>query len=236
MAEENKQIALIQIRDTADEVARERQAILRATGLRPDQLRSVNAPSGADLLSALDGVSAVIIGGSRYSVFEEMPRRADLIELVNRTQERGLPMFGICFGLQLIAQTFGGRVERDFENRKRGTFDIQLTAEADGDPLFSVLPKTFAAQCSHQDRVVALPDGARVLAMSERCPVQGFVLPGRIYGVQFHPERTKEEMEQIYGGRTYEMAKANWGLSLGGAPLRDTPEAALLLQRFVDLI
>ncbi len=229
-------IVLLQTRDSLESSEREVRAVLNTTCLAPDRLRAVNILRGDHTVTPLVGAAALIIGGSGYSVFEDMPKLDELVEVVVEARERGVPMFGICFGIQLIAHAFGGHVVRDYGNRERGTFDIELTDKGKLDPLFCSLPMRFPTQQSHQDKVVLLPEDARLLASSERCAVQAFAMPGRIYGVQFHPERTKEEMEAIFTHRTHEMANTVDVVSPGGVPFRESPHASSILRRFVETL
>jgi GMP synthase (glutamine-hydrolysing) len=102
-----------------------------------------------------------------------------------RLFELGVPTLGICYGMQLMAQELGGRVDRTgvSEFGKTG-----LRAEADG-ALFAGLPDEQTVWMSHRDSVVAPPAGARVVAGSPSTPIAAFEDAGRkLYGVQFHPE------------------------------------------------
>jgi GMP synthase (glutamine-hydrolysing) len=235
MGATNKPIVLLQLRDVPESLERERQAVLRTTQLPQDMILPIDVLGGDSLLPALTGAAGLIIGGSGYSVFENYPRHDELVECVVEAREIGLPMFGICFGIQLIAHAFGGRVVRDEPNRERGTFDIHLTNAGRMDPLFAGLPTSFPAHCSHHDAVVELPEDARLLASSERCRVHAFVMPGRIYGVQFHPERSRGEMERIFIHRENELANTDDQLS-PGATLRDAVAASGIMRRFVEII
>jgi GMP synthase (glutamine-hydrolysing) len=236
MLNKSKNIVLLQARDSAEAAEREIVAVRRTIGVSPERLQAMNVMRGDDLSSALSDTAVIIIGGSEHSVFEDLPEIGALTETAVAAREKGLPMFGICFGIQLIAQAFGGRVVRDRDNIERGTFDIQLTQLGLTDSLFRFLPERFPAQCSHQDKIVSLPEDARLLAFSERCPVQAFVMPGNIYGVQFHPERTKSELEQVFLKRSSEMSTVTGQLSPGGVPLRESPDAPLILRRFIETL
>jgi GMP synthase (glutamine-hydrolysing) len=97
----------------------------------------------------------------------------------------GLPVLGICYGLQLIARDLGGRIEPS-THREYGPADLELTGEA---PLLDGVPERSRVWMSHGDTVVAPPPGFRALGRTERCPIALMGDPARrIYGVQFHPE------------------------------------------------
>lgn len=126
------------------------------------------------------GVKALILSGGPASVLDVGSPRPDPAIF-----EAGVPVLGICYGLQVMAHLWGGRVEPG-ERREYGPASIEVLAE---DILFKGLPKTLDVWMSHGDRVVALPAGFRQTAVS----ASGLVAAAsderrRLYGVQFHPE------------------------------------------------
>jgi len=123
---------------------------------------------------------ALVLSGGPASVYAEGAPHVD-----PRLFELGVPTLGICYGMQLMAQELGGRVDRTgvSEFGKTG-----LRAEADG-ALFAGLPDEQTVWMSHRDSVVAPPAGARVVAGSPSTPIAAFEDTRRkLYGVQFHPE------------------------------------------------
>jgi GMP synthase (glutamine-hydrolysing) len=122
---------------------------------------------------------ALVLSGGPASVNAENAPRVDpgLFEL-------GVPTLGICYGMQLMAQELGGRVERTGVSEFGKT---ELTAEQG--ELFANLPPEQVTWMSHRDSVTAPPEGSRVVASSPSTPIAAFEDPGRrLYGVQFHPE------------------------------------------------
>ncbi len=132
----------------------------------------------------------IILSGSHASVTEETPPAAD--PYVFRA---GVPVLGICYGMQTMAAQLGGEVEtgkvREFgyaEVRARGHSKlldgIQDRVNAEGHGLLDVW-------MSHGDKVTKLPPGFAVMASNEACPIAGmFDDHRRFYAVQFHPEVT----------------------------------------------
>jgi GMP synthase (glutamine-hydrolysing) len=98
--------------------------------------------------------------------------------------ELGVPVLGICYGMQLMALELGGRVDRT------GVSEFGRTAlRASHGALFEGLPEEQSVWMSHRDSVAAPPDGAEVVAGSPSTPIAAFEDPQRgLYGVQFHPE------------------------------------------------
>jgi GMP synthase (glutamine-hydrolysing) len=127
------------------------------------------------------GVKALILSGGPRSVYEPGAPALD-----PRLLDLGIPVLGLCYGQQAMAQALGGRVEPTGV-REYGRTD--LVAEPEGSLLFGELPASQVVWMSHGDTVTAAPPGARVTARTEATPVAAFEDPERgLYGVQFHPE------------------------------------------------
>jgi GMP synthase (glutamine-hydrolysing) len=161
--------------------------IINATTLPARAFTTVTIHTG-DKLPSLDKVSSVIITGSPAMVTQDLGWiRAGEAYLRNAIQQ-GIPVLGICFGHQLLAQALGGRVDYHPGGREIGTTRVALSTAASGDPLFSGLPEHFPAHVTHMQSILALPPGAQVLAGNEFEPHQGVRFAEKAWGVQFHPE------------------------------------------------
>jgi GMP synthase (glutamine-hydrolysing) len=122
---------------------------------------------------------ALVLSGGPASVYAEGAPKVDPAIFA-----LGVPTLGICYGMQLMAQDLGGRVERTGVS-EFGKTDVT----AEGGALFANLPPEQTAWMSHRDSVTAPPEGARVVASSPAAPIAAFEDPERaLYGVQFHPE------------------------------------------------
>ncbi|HVJ64356.1 MAG TPA: glutamine-hydrolyzing GMP synthase [Bdellovibrionota bacterium] len=125
-------------------------------------------------------VSGVIFSGSPSSVGLGLEPHSSWFDL-------GVPVLGICFGYQYLAEKFGGKVSSS-AHREYGAAKIQLTADAAGDALTEGLASESVVWMSHGDSVVAVPPGAKIIIES-RGKIAGFSIPGKkIWGLQFHPE------------------------------------------------
>ena len=99
--------------------------------------------------------------------------------------ELGVPVLGICYGMQLMAYQLDGRVQRG-KAREFGPASIRVVSP---DVLFRGLPKNLSVWMSHGDQVARLPKGFKVLARTPTCPAAAMAHPQRgLYGLQFHPE------------------------------------------------
>jgi GMP synthase (glutamine-hydrolysing) len=122
---------------------------------------------------------AIILSGGPASVYADSAPHVD--PAIFRL---GVPILGICYGMQLMAQELGGRVDRTGV-AEFGKADLRAS---EGE-LFRSLPSDQTVWMSHRDSVVAPPAGSRVVAGSGNTPIAAFENDRlRLYGVQFHPE------------------------------------------------
>ncbi|MCP3029972.1 glutamine-hydrolyzing GMP synthase [Halobacillus sp. A1] len=124
--------------------------------------------------------SGIILSGGPNSVYGEDSFRCD-----EELFELGIPVLGICYGMQLMTHHFKGKVERA-NQREYGKADIVVNE----DPvLFRKTPKEQTVWMSHSDKVIEAPEGFTVDATSPSCPVAAIGSDEKsMYGVQFHPE------------------------------------------------
>ena len=141
-----------------------------AAGLGGDDVVVVDVAgpdgSGGESLPTREGFSGAIVTGSGAMVTDRLPWSEASAAWLRDAAHAGLPLLGICYGHQLIAHALGGEVGYNPAGREMGTLDIDLQDEAGDDPLFVGLPRQFAVQATHLQTVLALPDGARLLATS----------------------------------------------------------------------
>ena len=128
---------------------------------------------------------AIILSGGPQSVYSDSAPHCS-----REIFELGIPVLGICYGMQLTAYLLGGRVEAA-EGREYGRAEIDLTAPSD---LFADTPRHQRVWASHGDRILAVPSGFAVTARSSNAPITAFEdRERRFFGIQFHPEVTHSE-------------------------------------------
>ena len=143
--------------------------------------------------------AGIVVTGSAASANDADAWVARSEDFLKRATDAGVPLYGVCFGHQHLARTFGGRVEQSSSGWELGTVGVTLTEEGQHDPLFAGVPDTFPAQQSHGEIVAELPAGARTLAHNPQTACQAFALGDAIWGAQFHPEFTPEVVHTLIG-------------------------------------
>ena len=194
------QLLLIQARSKPRMVQQEQTCFVERCRVPLDQFRILNVGRGdAPSASYLDGVDAVLIGGAgQFSATEDYEWTPALLDLVRRIVDRELPLFGSCWGHQIIARALGGEVVYDPDRSELGCGWVQLTDAGHDDPLFHRFPHRFRANMGHHDRVVELPPEAVELARNDQRNQAYRLKDAPVYGTQFHSELDAErERERI---------------------------------------
>src|SRR3989338_1743421 len=225
-----KRILVLQSRTSERGIERERANFTRAaqgaaelTFLSSvDEKLSWTNPD--ELLREYDGI---IFGGSSDFDFhggrnERDPARLMSMIVLSRAKNivaharaDGLPILGVCFGHQLIAQMHEGGVSNDTAQSKFGSYGVQLTEAGKSAVLFGSLSESFFAQYAHKDSVTDLPEGATLLATGSACRFSILRYGSSIYTTQYHPESERMgSMERFH----------------------ETPEASQIIQLWLEKI
>lgn len=162
---------------------------------------------------SLDGISGVVLFGSSYNVEHaaEQPFIKDARELTLEAIDHGLPYLGICFGAQMLAWSLDAAVGKA-PMREVGYGPIRPTAAATDDPLLSHYADGDHVFQWHMD-TFELPEGATLLATGDRVANQAYRVGDRTWGVQWHFEIDRGEIEMWLG--SFEQAdgplETSWG-------------------------
>jgi GMP synthase (glutamine-hydrolysing) len=178
-------------------------ALLDASVLDGSTRRNFRRELDADLVefSASEGelpptfaFDAVVVTGSKASVYADEEWIPPLLDWLAEAAARDVPILGVCFGHQALAEALGGRVEA-MDGYEIGYREVAHS----GDRLFEGVPETFLTFTTHRDAVVELPPGAERTASNDY-GVHGF-RAGHSFGVQFHPEYDVATAREVTEGK-----------------------------------
>jgi GMP synthase (glutamine-hydrolysing) len=204
-----------------------------AAGLHGRECRHVDVIGGESLPKDSSPYAGVLISGSGAMVTERHDWSERSAEWLREAAHAGMPLFGICYGHQLLAHALGGAVDYNPQGREMGTVPMQLHADAAADPLFAGLPGEIDVQATHRQSVLSPPPSATVLARSEKDACQAFRWREAVWGVQFHPEFSTALMRSyIHARREALTTEGTCHRSLLKS-VRPAPQARRVLRRFV---
>ncbi len=186
-----------------------------------------------EALPAADTIAGIIVSGSSHSVTEQAPWMKRAGAFLRTVSNEGVPVLGLCFGHQLIADAFGGRVEKNPRGREIGTVVLELSEQAAADPLYRGCARAMKIQATHVDSVVALPKDARLFATTSLDPHAAYAIGERVRCVQLHPELDADIIRSYVEARAA-LIRAE-GLSFESilGNVTESPDAPKLLRNFV---
>lgn len=182
-----------------------------------------------------NSISGVIITGSPAMVTDREPWSLRLEEWVQHLIAQKIPVLGICYGHQLLAQALGGKVDFHPLGREIGSVPITLTDACEKDPLFSQSPSSFSANVTHAQSVVTLPPGGILLAKNDYEPNHAFRVGPCAWGVQFHPEFTANIMRFYFFERFESLEEQGLSIKSLFNDVQETPESRAVLDNFITL-
>jgi len=190
------------------------------------------------------GLAGVIVTGSSASVTAQEAWMGEAGGWLLGAASLGLPILGVCFGHQLLADAYGGAVQSSERGREAGTATVTLSPAGRNDPLFEGLPEALLVQEAHSDTVTSLPEGALLLASNQHSQVQAARFAEGVYGVQFHPEFSREISLAYLEGRVELIREA--AVRLGEEPdaylerlraeLSESPHGTQLLRNWARIL
>ena len=204
-----------------------------AAGLRCDDAMVVDVERG-DALPSHEDFAGILVTGSGAMVTERRDWSERSAEWLREVAHARRPIFGICYGHQLLAHALGGEVGDNPAGREMGTVEVTLQPAAADDPLFAGLPERFAAQATHLQTVLRVPEGASVLATSAQDACQAFRWGECAWGVQFHPEFGAGHMRGYLHARRAVLAEEGRNVSQLSRKIGAAPHARRVLRRFVQ--
>jgi len=200
-----------------------------------DTIELVTAGVNDNLLAMAQKADAVITSGSPRDAWVDDLINDRVLEVVRHCQDTGKPFLGVCYGHQLLGRALHANVGRQPAGYELGNVKVTLTDEGAACSLFDGLPRELMVIESHQDAVLELPKGARLLATGE-CPVQAFDHNENMLAVQFHPEMDPAVLQFVWGEPRRELwrPKLSFDLDERLAGLEQTPAAPQIFQNFIN--
>ncbi len=209
--------------------------ITTGAGLSQHDAQVVDVYLGAELPPPED-VPGVIVSGSPAMVTDREPWSERTGAWLREVIARGVPVLGICYGHQLIAQALGGEVQDNPSGRQMGTIDVTLSQAAETDALFAGLGPTLHVPVSHRQVVVRLPEGATLLGQAAHDPNHVARFADNAWGVQFHPEFDARIVRGYIDARREQLAAEGLDAQALSDAATDTADGTILLRQFMQLV
>ncbi|MCH8265128.1 MAG: glutamine amidotransferase [Proteobacteria bacterium] len=240
----SKPFLIIQLRPEDETADNEFESIKFYGGLRDDEVIRLRAEKTGLADINLDEIGAIIVGGSPFNVSTPSAEKSDIqrqIEsgfqkLFANIVDRDFPFLGCCSGSGLLGRYCGANISTKY-GEPVGGVDVALTEAGKQDPLLAGFPDSFRVLCGHQEACDSVPPGTVLLATNASSPVQMFRLKRNIYATQFHPEGDAKGFIvriHIYKDHGYFPPESAQEL-IEAVENEHTPEAQLILKRFVDI-
>jgi GMP synthase (glutamine-hydrolysing) len=231
-----KPLLLMQTGDAPD-IIRQEQAnfagmFLQQGNIAAERVHIVHLPSGEQPLPPVE-YCGVVITGSPAMVTEQLPWSEQAAAWLRQAMLIRLPLFGVCYGHQLLAYALGGEVGYHPQGMEVGTLDVELLPAAAEDRRLALLPPRFKANLIHAQSVLTPPAGAQALARSQQDAYQILRYGDHALTTQFHPEFNGAVMHQYLNwlGELHPEQREQYQQKQ--QQVSDTPFSRLLLQGFV---
>lgn len=162
-----------------------------------------------DFPESRDECDGWLVTGSRHGVMDDLPWIPPALDFVRASVETGVPVVGVCFGHQLLAQALGGNVVKSERGWGLGVQQYQLRERP---AWMQDAPDTLKFQTIHQDQVDVQPPGSTLIAESDFCPFAMLAYGQSGFSIQAHPEFDAEFarslVDEIRGDRVPEALAA----------------------------
>ncbi|MBN1927621.1 MAG: gamma-glutamyl-gamma-aminobutyrate hydrolase family protein [Prolixibacteraceae bacterium] len=204
--------------------------IIKQTQLPGQVFKIFDLPKGDSLQHPGEYIAAIITG-SHYNINQRLPWIKHLKDWLVTARYTNLPVLGICFGHQVIAETLGGKVIRIETGRNIGKLTIKVDGNHTKNPLFKGTGGEFESYVSHgwiiNDPIPG--NDTEIIARDLKGNIMA-IMSGKIYGVQFHPEFSEGIMKMY-------LKEAKMPTShLLGVKLRSEHKNQSIISNFVDEI
>ena len=158
-------------------------------------LRVIDLHAGAPVPADLDDTDGIVSTGGHMSANGSHEWLEPEMELLRRADDADLCVIGLCLGCQILSRALGGEVGQLEDGIELGWHEVAMTPAGAEDPVHAGIAWNSMQLHWHREQVTVPPDGARVLATSQRCPVQTWTRGLRTYGFQYHVEAESDTIE-----------------------------------------
>jgi len=232
-------VLIIKLGDTLPDLA-ERKGDFEDWFMKPfhevDLATRVIDPRRGEALPLPTECAGILVTGSHAMVTDQADWSRTTAAWLPGAVAAKVPLLGVCYGHQLLADAMGGIVANHPQGTEMGTVDIALTPEAESDSLFKTSPAVIKVHASHSQTVKRLPPDAVLLAANAWEPHHAFSIGECAWGIQFHPEFDADIM------RSYIHAYKDYLISEGQdadqllQQIEETPYSRQVLEQFVQII
>lgn len=181
-------------------------------------------------------LAGVVITGSAAMVSARLDWSERTAQWLRLAVQTGIPILGVCYGHQLLADALGGSAGPNPAGRQIGTVRAQMIENNKKDALLGHLPASFSAQSSHSEVVLSLPPGAERLVTSPLDENFSIRFAEKVWGIQFHPEFSAPVMADYIRYRERDLRKEGLNPEQLLANSRNTVEATSVLSKFTELV
>ena len=183
---------------------------------------------------AVDVVDGWLVTGSRFGVYDDAPWIRRLEAFLRQVVAARVPLVGICFGHQVLASALGARVEKAAVGWGAGPHEYAVLEQP---AWLEGADERITLNAMHQDQVLSLPPGARVIATSEFCPLAALAYGDHAISFQAHPEFDNAYERALVALRRGDIIPEDVAdpalAAIGDAALApDAANAALWIRRF----
>lgn len=203
-----------------------------AMRVQPEQVRTVRVDLGTKLPAPKE-IAGAVVTGSGAMVTDREAWSENTAAWLRGAMDAELPLFGVCYGHQLLAHALGGTVGWLPGGREIGTQPIRRNGQ--GDKLLDGMPVDFPAHTTHRQSVLKAPREARVLARSAVDPHQILRYGQNAISTQFHPEFSMRFMRAYLRSREAALVEEGYDIAALHRGVRATPDARGLLRRFARM-
>lgn len=210
---------------------------INGMGLTTEQVGIVDVHRGMFLPIDFNGLSGVVITGSAAMVTEQKEWMVKTQRWLEVAIDMKIPVLGVCFGHQLLADMLGGQVDFNPKGRNMGHSVCHLTQAGTGDPILGELSSgtRFNTLVSHQQVVLQLPKTSQRLAFCDKDENHAFRYQNHVWCVQFHPEWTVAIMQAYMKQRESDLQAEGHDVVVLSEELKPSLQARQLLVNFKDL-